>query len=56
MEFLLHNPTTNTYKLYHSLSRLCRDNGLKPDQINKDQLPVGTPVGLIIGLVPNTKI
>lgn len=56
MEFLLHNPTTNTYKLYHSLYRLCRDNGLKPDQINKDQLPVATPVGLIIGLVPNTKI
>lgn len=56
MEYLLHNPKTNTYKLYHSLSRLCRENGLKSDAIKKDLLPVSTPVGLIIALEPNTKV
>jgi hypothetical protein len=56
MEFLFHDPSTHTYKLYHSLSRLCKDNGMDHKMISKDMLPVKTPKGLIIGLVPNTKI
>jgi len=55
MEYLLHDPKTNSYKLYHSFSRLCKDNGLDHRQIDKDQLPVSTPRGLIIALEPKTK-
>jgi hypothetical protein len=56
MEYLLHHPATNTYKLYHSLRMLCKMNGLDKSMINKDMLPVSTPKGLIIGLEPDTRI
>lgn len=54
MEYLL--VSGNTYKLYHSLRRLCVDNGIKPDQINKDLLPCMTPAGMIIALTPDTRV
>jgi hypothetical protein len=56
MEYLLHDASTNSYKLYHSFNRPCKDNGLDYRQIDKDQLPVSTPGGLIIALQPNTKV
>lgn len=54
MEYLLHNPQSNSYKLYHSLRRLCKENGL--DVVDKDQLPVSSSRGLIIALYPDTRI
>jgi len=54
MEYLLHNG--NEYKLYYSLDVLCKENGLDHKKLDKKMLPVSTPKGLIIGLIPNTKI
>lgn len=56
MEYLLHNQATNEYKLYHSLRRLCKENRLDPDRVKKQALPMLTPIGLIVGIVPDTRI
>lgn len=56
MEYLLHDPKTNSYKLYHSFGRLCRVNGIDQDKVSKDMLPVATSKGLIIALEPDTKL
>lgn len=54
MEYLLHNG--NEYKLYHDFNQLCYENGLDQKKIDKRKLPVHTPKGLIIGLIPVTKV
>jgi hypothetical protein len=56
MEYLLHDPKTNTYKLYHSFERLCRFHGIDKEQVSKDMLPVLTSKGIIIALTPDTKL
>lgn len=43
MEFLLHDPKTNTYKLYHSLGRLCRTNGIDPVPSTRISCPCSLP-------------
>lgn len=55
MEYLLIQPD-GILKLYHSLRRLCEENGIDRNKINKNQLPVQTPKGKIIGLIPDTRI
>lgn len=54
MEFLLVHK--GEYKLYYSLRRLCKENGLDPAKIDRDRLPTQTPAGYIIGVVPDTRI
>jgi hypothetical protein len=56
MEYLLHDPKTNSYKLYHNFARLCRVHGIEKDQVSKDLLPVLTSKGIIIALEPDTKL
>jgi hypothetical protein len=56
MEYLLHDPSTNTYKLYHSLRRLCKETGIDHKKLTEDMLPAKTPRGLIIALDPDTRI
>lgn len=45
----------STYKLYYSLSRLCRENDLDPKDHKKENLPLKTPKGFIYGLEPDTR-
>lgn len=46
----------NRYKLYFSLSRLCRENGLDPKEHQKENLPFKTSKGYIYGLEPDTRV
>lgn len=55
MEYLIIT-TEGIYRLYHSLSRLCKANGIDASKLNKKDLPVKTSKGIIIGLVPDTRI
>jgi hypothetical protein len=55
MEYLIIT-SDGSYKLYHSLSRLCKDNGIDGGQFTKKDLPVKSSKGVIIGLVPDTRI
>ena len=54
MYYLLHHQ--NTYQLYSSLRRLCRENGIDPEKLTKDQLPAITPKGRIIAITPDERI
>lgn len=54
MEFILHH--RNEYRIYHSLRRLCKENGLDPTKITRDRLPCQTPVGLIIAVIPDSRM
>jgi hypothetical protein len=53
MYFLLH--FRNEYKIYHSLRRLCKENGLDPDKVKRDHLPCQTSAGYIVAVVPDTR-
>ena len=56
MEFVLIKPN-GVIAIYHSLRRLCVENGLDPSEIKKDMLPMTTKCKLkIYGLIPDTRI
>lgn len=54
MEFLL--ICGSNHYLFHSLRRLCKESGLDFDKIKAGKLPMHTPVGTIIAIIPDTRI
>lgn len=54
MEYLLIKG--GVYLLYHDFKTLCKENGIDHKKLKESMLPANTPVGLIIALIPNTKV
>jgi hypothetical protein len=55
MEYLLIKPD-GSISVYHSLRRLCVENGFDPRQVDRKDLPKKTPYGKIMAVMPDTRI
>ena len=54
MEYILHY--RGEYRIYHSLRRLCKENGLDPNVYTRDRIPCQTHAGYIVGVIPDSRI